>query len=76
MLSEDVDAYLSVGRLNGSSFDEIDTDDDGFGGTNARIRFVPDRTGEYAIRAGSLGGAHGTFRLHVGRPGAVQRRGR
>ena len=74
MISDDIDAHLALGVLSGSSFEEIDSDDDGFGDTNSRIRFTAERTGEYAIRAGSLGGAYGAFRLHVGRPGAIRRR--
>jgi hypothetical protein len=60
------DAYLAVGRLNNGSFDENDSDDDGGGGTDARIVFTPSADGTYAIRANTLAaGETGAYTLSV-----------
>jgi hypothetical protein len=48
------DAYLAFGRMAGGKFDSIRTDDDGAGGTDARVSVTLDADGEYAVRANSL----------------------
>jgi hypothetical protein len=55
--SEDFDAYLAVGPNAGPECGSCDTDDDGAGGTDAGLRFTPERAGVYEIRANSYGGA-------------------
>ncbi|HEX8686331.1 MAG TPA: hypothetical protein VF654_07505, partial [Pyrinomonadaceae bacterium] len=49
--SADFDAYLGWGRLAGGEWEEIDSDDDGGGGTDARLQVTLGGEGEYAIRA-------------------------
>lgn len=46
-VSADFDAYLTVGRLAGPVFDPLRSDDDGGGGTDARLRFTVPRDGRY-----------------------------
>ena len=48
------DAYLAVGRMDGGEFESAETDDDGAGGTDARVTYTLPASGEYAIRANSL----------------------
>lgn len=52
--SKDFDAYLNVGRTNGASFESLDTDDDGAGGTDARVELTLPQDGTYSIRANTL----------------------
>src|SRR5688572_7847508 len=52
--SPDFDAYLSGGLLSGTTFDAQDTDDDGDGGTDAKLTVTVGSSGRYAIRANSL----------------------
>lgn len=54
--STDFDAYLAVGAHAGPECGDCDTDDDGGGGTDAGLRFRPERAGVYEIRANSYGG--------------------
>jgi hypothetical protein len=54
LASDDFDAYLFVGRWDGDEFEVLAADDDGAGGTDARIWWLPPVAGEYLIRAGSL----------------------
>ncbi|HEX2201952.1 MAG TPA: hypothetical protein VHG91_01585 [Longimicrobium sp.] len=66
MRSGDFDAYLAVGRMSGGEFESIETDDDGAGGTDARVTLTFPSTGDYAIRANTLaGGETGAFTLEV-----------
>ncbi len=48
------DVYLHVGRGRGASFESIATDDDGAGGTDARVEVTLPDDGEYVIRPNSL----------------------
>lgn len=48
------DAYLTVARTVGGITDQIETDDDRGGGTDARIRFRVPATGSYLVLAQSL----------------------
>jgi hypothetical protein len=51
MKSSDVDAFLAWGRLKDGEFDPDETDDDGGGGTDARLRVTVPEDGRYVIRA-------------------------
>ncbi|HET6765629.1 MAG TPA: PPC domain-containing protein [Longimicrobiaceae bacterium] len=61
--SSDFDSYLSFGRLNGSTFESLKTDDDGAGGNDSKIVFTLPSSGTYAIHANSLSRASGSFTL-------------
>lgn len=69
------DAYLGFGRMAGGEFEEIDTDDDGAGGTDARVEVTVPADGTYVIRANSLSeGETGAYELSVAE-GAAPRPG-
>ncbi|MDB4949086.1 MAG: peptidase [Gemmatimonadetes bacterium] len=60
------DAYLHFGRLNGSAFSSIDTDDDGAGGTDSKVEVTLPADGTYVIRANSLtASASGAYTVRV-----------
>jgi Putative metallopeptidase len=62
--SSDFDAYLQGGPASGSDLSPDDTDDDGAGGTDARLTATVGATGVYRIRANSLGaGQSGAYTL-------------
>ncbi|HYJ80612.1 MAG TPA: hypothetical protein VEW03_13450 [Longimicrobiaceae bacterium] len=65
--SDAFDAYLAFGRLSGGECSaECKTDDDGGGGTDARIRVEIPETGVYQIRVNALNeGQTGAFTLAV-----------
>jgi hypothetical protein len=66
MRSSDFDAYLGGGTLAGGDLDQSDSDDDGAGGTDARLSVEVGPTGVYAIRANSLeGNTTGAYTLMV-----------
>ncbi|MEO6332146.1 MAG: caspase family protein [Gemmatimonadaceae bacterium] len=66
------DAYLLLGRQNGESVEPIEQDDDGAGGTNARISVALPADGTYLVMANSFGeGATGAYTLRVDRGGAA-----
>ena len=66
--SDDFDAFLGWGRLEGSEWTAIDTDDDSGGGTDSRLEVTLDATGVYHIRANSLfEGETGRYTLTVER---------
>jgi hypothetical protein len=66
MRSSDFDAYLAGGTLAGANLDQDDSDDDGAGGTDARLSVEVGPTGVYAIRANSLeGNTTGAYTLMV-----------
>ncbi|HEX2205739.1 MAG TPA: hypothetical protein VHG91_20670 [Longimicrobium sp.] len=68
--SDDFDAYLAFGTRAGADCDDCETDDDGAGGTDARIVATLDRTGDYEIRVNTLSeGEMGDFTLAVERAG-------
>ena len=54
MTSGDFDAYLRWGREQGGDFEALGFDDDGAGGTNARLEVAVETTGRYAIHANSF----------------------
>jgi hypothetical protein len=53
MRSEDVDAFLHVGRMAGDEWELLDSDDDGAGEGDAEVIFTLTDDGEYLIRAGT-----------------------
>jgi hypothetical protein len=57
MASDDFDTVLAFGRLQGETFEEIESNDDGPDGTNSELEVAVTRDGEYAIRAGVFGAA-------------------
>lgn len=62
--AEDFDALLVVGHLSGTAIEEIASDDDGGGGTNARLRVTLPADGRYGIQARALGsGGAGRYTL-------------
>ncbi len=52
--STDFDAYLAGGTLTGPSLVVRESDDDGAGGTDARLEVTVGESGNYGIRANSL----------------------
>ncbi|HEX8392911.1 MAG TPA: DUF4344 domain-containing metallopeptidase [Longimicrobium sp.] len=66
MESADFDAYLSGGTIRGGSITPEASDDDGGGGTNARMVAVVGSGGEFGIRANSVAAAStGGYTLRV-----------
>lgn len=64
--SSDFDAYLQGGPADGLDLDVADEDDDGAGGTDARMSVTIGSTGIYRIRANSYGGGQtGSYTLAV-----------
>jgi hypothetical protein len=64
--SDEFDAYLAVGSLDGGVWNSLETDDDGAGGTDAQITITFRSAGRYLIRANSLGeGETGAYTLEV-----------
>jgi hypothetical protein len=52
--STDFDAYLSVGREDAGEFSELDSDDDGGGGTDSKVVVTLPEDGEYEVRVNTL----------------------
>jgi hypothetical protein len=67
--SEDFDAYLAVGMMDGERFLELSSNDDAADdrGTDARIVMVAPEAGVYTIRANCLPGETGSYVLTVER---------
>ncbi|MGE3524828.1 MAG: PPC domain-containing protein [Gemmatimonadales bacterium] len=64
--SPDFDAYLALGRMEGGEFNQLESDDDSGGDTNARIEFTAPAAGTYFIRANTVSkGEVGKYRLRV-----------
>lgn len=64
MTAENFDAYLHVYKVTADGEEQVATDDDGAGGTNARV--VLELNGEYKIIARSLGDeGRGSYELSV-----------
>ncbi|WP_419949448.1 SUMF1/EgtB/PvdO family nonheme iron enzyme [Candidatus Palauibacter sp.] len=67
MLSGDMDAYLRVVQRDGSV---IASDDDGAGGTDARVEFEAPDAGDYLIVATTFSsGEQGSYQIHLHEPG-------
>ena len=66
LASPDFDAYLVVGRSGTLEFEEIASNDDSGGSTDARVVFSAEESGAHVIRATSFdGGASGDYTLRV-----------
>ena len=71
MRSDDFDAYLGWGRMSEGEWEELDSDDDGAGGTDAQLVVTLGDDGEYLIRANTLSaGESGSYTLTVEAGGA------
>jgi len=51
MNSEELDPLISLGQMRGDQFVQLATDDDSGDGLNSLLRFIPEATGDYYIRA-------------------------
>jgi len=66
MRSDDFDAYLAGGVMQGTELNASDTNDDGAGGTDSQLTVTVGASGTYVIRANSLsGGVTGAYTLLV-----------
>lgn len=66
MKSNELDSFVSIGRMIGDSLDVLETDDDGGGEKNARLRYTVKEDGTYIIRAQALDvSATGPYRISV-----------
>jgi hypothetical protein len=52
--SDDFDAYLSFGQMEGDDFTELESDDDGAGGTDAKLTVTLSSDGDFVVRVNSL----------------------
>jgi plastocyanin len=52
--SDDFDAYLSFGEIDGDDFTELESDDDGAGGTDAKLTVTLSNDGDFVVRVNSL----------------------
>jgi hypothetical protein len=66
MSSEAFDTYVSIGKVQNGTFDEIASNDDGPEGTNSLLEVTLPTTGTYTIRAKALSGENsGAYKLKV-----------
>lgn len=63
--SEDFDPVLVAGPARGDECDPCDWDDDGGGGTDARLELWVRKSGFYVIRASSFDGGRGRYTLRL-----------
>lgn len=64
--SDDFDAYLAVGTMEGGEMQAIETDDDGAGGTDARVTLAPDAAVDVVVQVNTLSaGETGAYTLEV-----------
>ena len=54
MKSAAFDTYLAFGRMAEGEFSQVESNDDGAGGTDSKIEYTLESDGEYVIRANSL----------------------
>lgn len=59
------DAFLVIGRADGPIFEQLAFDDDGAGGTDARLELTLPADGRFIIRANSVSTTEGAFTLEV-----------
>lgn len=70
--SDAFDAFLALGKGRGSAWDQISTDDDGGGNSDAQLMFVAPADGEYIVRANTLNsGQRGEYTLALTDEGEV-----
>lgn len=68
MRSDEFDAFLSWSVVGGADFEEVDSDDDGGGGTDSRLAVIVPASGTFVIRANSLSaGETGAYTLSAER---------
>lgn len=66
MTSDAIDSFVGIGRMIGDSLNIEETDDDGGGEKNARLRFTVKEDGTYIIRAQALeAGSTGAYAIKV-----------
>ena len=66
MKSNELDSYVGIGHMDGDSLTIDETDDDGGGEKNARLRFTVKEDGTYIIRAQALdANSTGAYTLKV-----------
>jgi hypothetical protein len=66
MSSEAFDTFVSIGTLDGTSYNELGGNDDGTDGTNSLLEFTLPNDGIYVIRAKALSGENeGEYKLKV-----------
>ena len=64
--SGDFDTFVRVGRMEGTDFEELESDDDGAGeGTNSMLRMTLEEDGPYVIRVSPLGDGTGAYTLRL-----------
>ena len=63
MRSSAFDAYMTIGTFGNDTYSYIRGDDDGAGGNDAMIEYTLPSSGEYAIRANSMGRATGRYTI-------------
>ncbi|HYW13080.1 MAG TPA: hypothetical protein VE871_14065 [Longimicrobium sp.] len=70
--SDDFDAFLHVGRRAADgTLENLQSDDDGAGGTDARVEYVADQDGPVTLRVNTLGpGETGEYTLELEADGA------
>ena len=66
MAAERFDTYLSIGTLDGTTYHELSSNDDGPDGTNSRLEFTLPSAGTFVIRAKALSGENaGAYTIKV-----------
>ena len=65
MKADSFDAFLSVGKMEGTEFNSIRTDDDGGDGTNSKMTITLPDNGQYVIRANEVGTKTGAYTLSI-----------
>lgn len=70
LISDDFDAFLEIGRMEGDRFVSLRSDDDSGGDLNSRLVFTLPESGEYVVRARPLGpDTVGTYLIEANRLG-------
>ncbi|RZJ16620.1 MAG: peptidase [Brevundimonas sp.] len=68
LVSNDFDAYVSIGRIDDGDYTQLEADDDGLSDTHARLEWTAPEDGEYEVRAGSFAqGETGAYALMIDR---------
>lgn len=65
MKSDSLDAFLNVGKMDGTEFSSLKVDDDGGDDTNSRMVITLPDDGQYVIRANEVGNKTGPYTLSV-----------
>jgi len=68
LVSNDFDAYLDIGKMNGGTWESTISDDDSLSDTHAKVEWTVEDAGTYIIRARSFAqGQKGAYTLEVQR---------